>query len=362
MHRTGILIVGGGPAGAAAAVHLARTGARPLIIERLAEGRDALCGGFLSWRTLERLEGLGLQPEMLGGHEVAALRLFAGSTAHEIPLPARSMGLSRARLDRLLLERALAEGASLRHGTARAYAGGGLRLEDGETLPFDALFLATGKRELRGLARPQSAAGSDPMLGLRLRLPASERLAALLHGHIEMHLFGGGYLGIVLQEDGSANACMAVRKSRLTAAGSPALLFRELARQSPQLAERLAGMSPHSAIDAVGHIPYGWRARETSPGVFRLGDQAGVIASLAGEGIAIALASAELAARYWRDGGGGTAPAFQQEFERRLRRPLMAGEMAAALTRNPRIASFPLWLLAHSRAAAHLLARMSRMD
>jgi flavin-dependent dehydrogenase len=55
VRRTAALIVGGGPAGAAAAITLARGGAAALVVERDAETRDHLCGGFVSWRTLETL-------------------------------------------------------------------------------------------------------------------------------------------------------------------------------------------------------------------------------------------------------------------------------------------------------------------
>ncbi|MGZ3258959.1 MAG: FAD-dependent monooxygenase, partial [Croceibacterium sp.] len=56
------LIVGAGPAGCAAAIVLARGGAHPLLVDRDAEVGDALCGGFLSWRTAEKLRGLGVDP------------------------------------------------------------------------------------------------------------------------------------------------------------------------------------------------------------------------------------------------------------------------------------------------------------
>ena len=108
------LIIGGGPAGASAAILLAKGGARPLIVERAAETGDAICGGFLSWRTLARLETLGVTADALGGHPVDTLRLFAGKHMAQAPLPGGAMGVSRHRLDTLLIERAVAAGAA--HG------------------------------------------------------------------------------------------------------------------------------------------------------------------------------------------------------------------------------------------------------
>ncbi|WP_447407143.1 hypothetical protein, partial [Clostridium perfringens] len=83
-------------------------------------------------------------------------------------------------------------------------------------------------------------------------------------------------VGIVLQEDGSANLCLAVHRSRLAAAGSPAALLASLAAEAPVLAERLADLDDDLPIDAIANVPYGWRARGTEPGLYRLGDQAGV--------------------------------------------------------------------------------------
>src|SRR5690606_4756419 len=109
------------------------------------------------------------------------------------------------------------------------------------------------------------------------RIQPPDMLRTQLSGHIEIHLFAGGYMGIVLQEDGAANMCMAVRKSRLAAAnGSPVTLLRQLAFESEIIGERLSAIPVGARVDAIGHIPYGWRARTSVPGVFRLGDQAAV--------------------------------------------------------------------------------------
>src|SRR3546814_17870630 len=62
---------------------------------------------------------------------------------------------------------------------------------------------------------------------------------------------------------------------RLGAAkGSPAILFAQLAVENPALGERLSALTATQHVDAIGRVPYGWRATGTQPGVFRLGDQA----------------------------------------------------------------------------------------
>ena len=93
------VVVGAGPAGSAAAIGLARAGAGVLLLERTRETGDALCGGFLSWRTLARLDALGIDRARLGGQAVRRVRLFAGRRRSETTLPAEAMGVSRLRLD-----------------------------------------------------------------------------------------------------------------------------------------------------------------------------------------------------------------------------------------------------------------------
>jgi menaquinone-9 beta-reductase len=303
------IIIGGGPAGSSAAIMLARTGAKPVIYERQRVIGDALCGGFMSWHTLKALARLGVEP---GGHPIDRVRVFAGCRGTEASLPAGAVGLSRHCLDTLLLSKAQAEGAGLEIAT----------IKNADEIDAESLFLATGKHDLRGLARPKLES-SDSTLGLRVKIRSHPRLTALIGSAIELHLFDRGYVGLLLQEDGRANLCLAVRKSRLAEAdGKPETLLRQLGNAIPALGERLAFLDTVPDADAIASVPYGWRATETASGIFRLGDQAAVIPSIAGEGNGIAIASGIAAAAAWATGGAAAAPAFQHDFARRTRRPV----------------------------------------
>jgi menaquinone-9 beta-reductase len=354
------LIIGGGPAGSAVAIHLARAGARPLLIERQVETGDALCGGFLSWRTLARLDDLSIDINGLGAQPIHRVRLFARDRITEAKLPAQGAGLSRKTLDSALLEAAGRAGAQVLRGiSAIEAAPGRVRLSDGTMREPASLFLATGKRDLRGLPRPASR-DADPELGLRWRLSVDGNRAALVGDAIELFLFEGGYVGLLMQEDGRINACAAVRKSRLAEAdGRPETLLARWADASPALAARIGSVIPPA--DAIGAVPYGWRCRVGAPGLFRLGDQAAVIPSLAGEGMGIALASATLAAAAWQRKGANGAPAFQQALARATARPLaVAGLIKQLGTRSAQTASL-LVALAGLPGAARLAARLTRI-
>jgi len=323
MRRTPALIVGGGLAGAATAIGLARAGLQHLLIERSREAGDAICGGFLSWRTLETLAGLGIDPDTLNPERVMRARIFAGNRRAEAALPHPAVSVTRHRLDTIMLAEAERLGTPVERGViVREIEGTSARLADGATIAADALFLASGKHDVRGMARPEGARGADPTLGIRVRIAPSPVLRKSLAGGIELHLFDRGYAGLAMQEDGTANLCMAVHRSRLQAAGSPAQLLDALGREMPALGEWVALIDPRASIDAIANVPYGWRQRTGADALFRLGDQAGVIPSLAGEGMGIALASGVAAARAYENGGPAAASSWQEDFARRLARPI----------------------------------------
>ncbi|MCW1431015.1 NAD(P)/FAD-dependent oxidoreductase [Novosphingobium sp. JCM 18896] len=323
------LIVGGGPAGAAAAITLARADVLPHLIERTSGEHDVVCGGFLGWDALALLGRLGIDTTALGARPITRLRLIAGKRRIEAPLPHAAAGLSRRSLDAALLAAAERAGAEVTRGVTVRSADPQrrrVRLHDDSEIACDALLLATGKHELRGVARPLADRRDSLAVGLRAALPPSPARQAALADTIELHLFDQGYAGLLLQEDGTANLCLSVSQQRLTAAAGPAALLAELANELPTLAERLGPDLP-APISAIAGVPYGWSAGTTTAGLFRLGDQGAVIASLAGDGIAMALAGGIGAAEALLAEGPDAAEAWQAGFARRTARQRRLAEM-----------------------------------
>lgn len=356
------LIIGSGIAGSAAAIALARAGAPPLILERSRETGDAICGGFLSWQSLAALERLGLPSDQMGGQSVSRVRLFAGRQVAEARLPQPGMGLSRKALDSALLTHALAEGASVERGvTVRSYQPGTLVTGDGASLTSDSLFAAHGKHGIKGHERsPPSAVADDPVVGLRLRLGHSPRIATLIGEAVELFLFDRGYAGLVRQEDGSTNLCLAVHKSRLAECGGrPEALIAEWGSESEHLGDRLSASAPLGPVDAIAAIPYGWRRTAGDKGLWRLGDQAAVIPSLAGEGMGIALATAASAVTAWRQGLDATH--WQRAMASRLARPMTLARIIWSLAESPSLNGAGVRLLARLPILTGLLARATRV-
>jgi flavin-dependent dehydrogenase len=359
--RVPALIAGGGPAGSAAGIALARSGIETQIVERHRTPQDVVCGGFLGWDALAALRSLGVDPAALGARPIARLRLVSARDEVEAALPHPAAGLSRKRLDAALLEAAEQAGARVRCGIAVRSAdlpGRALRVDGGEEVGGDALLIATGKHELRGSARPRDTS-TDP-IGLRTALTPSARLESGLDEVIELHLFDGGYAGLLLQEDGQANLCLSAARGRLKSAGGIERLVGELAVQLPAFADRLREGRP-ARWSAISGVPYGWRTEATVPGIYRLGDQAAVIASLAGDGIAIALNSGIAAAE--AIASGRPAEEYQRAFGRRARRPIDAAEALrwAAEHAAPRTAAMKLLkIVPRLTGLAALLTRIAR--
>ena len=309
---TSLLVIGGGPAGAALATLLARSGKRVTLIEREARPHDKVCGEFISGEAAAYLRGLGLDLPSLGAVAIDKVRLAARGAPVQTALPFPAFSLSRRRLDEALLTLAADAGVEVRRGVrarglVRSAAGWQAKLDTGEAIEADTAFLATGKHDLKDLRRPEGLHGG--LVGFKMHWRPAPHQAGALAGTVELHLFPGGYAGLQPIEDGLINLCLVAPRATVAKNGFPSLL-RTMRAACPLLDQRLTGAEPLWPKPlAVSAIPYGHVAR-TADGLWRLGDQAAVIPSFAGDGLGIALHSAHAAtAAYF---AGEPAEAFQR--------------------------------------------------
>jgi flavin-dependent dehydrogenase len=320
------LIIGGGPAGAAAAITLARAGHRPVLVERTTGPTDKVCGDFLSIDAIRQVQALGVDPVSLGAAPIRHIRLIHGERTAETALPFPALGLSRRILDAALLSRAETAGADVRtgqavrrltRGTSSPYAGEwSAQAADSAPVTAETVFLATGKHDLRDLPRARPGHGA---IGMKIYFSPAAEPARLLHGAIELTLFPGGYAGMQFVENGQAVLCIAVKRLAFQKyGGSWHGLVTAIRLSSRRFAAMLAGITNlRSRPLAVAGIPYGYLANPAlSNGLFRLGDQAAVIPSLTGDGMAIALHSGRVAAETWL--GGGDSAAYHVALTRTL--------------------------------------------
>ena len=344
-------MIGGGPAGAALAAELARAGRKVTVYERETEAKHKVCGEFLSVEACAYLAGLGIDLPALGAVPIETVRLWHGRRSSSAALPFRAMSLSRKVLDEALLTRAGELGAKVRRGVRVAGLNQGLRgwrvrLDGSVEESAGQVFLAVGKHDLKDWRRPPGA--QSDLVGLKMHWRLTPTETAYVRGAVELFLFPGGYAGLELVEEGAANLCALVRRDRLKAlSGGWDQVLAAMSAACPVLAERLAGAEPLWPRPlAVAGLPYG-HIQSGGGGPWRIGDQGAVIPSFAGDGLAIALHSARLAARTYLRGGGSEAyhEALSRDLaaqmgravwlSRAMVRPWSQGLLAAAARARP---------------------------
>ncbi len=323
-----VVIVGGGPAGAAAACRLGR---RATLLERERAPAHKVCGEFISGEAIAELTALGVDLAKLGAAPVAAMRLVHRGKVAEARLPFAAAGLSRLALDEALLRRAITLGADAHRGVRVRSGGPGAVQTDAGMLSAPALLLATGKHDLRGLAR-QPGVAPEALIGFKLHLRLRPAQQAALAGHVEVVLFGGGYAGLNLVEDGVANLCLLADRARY--GGDWPAVLAALEREDSHLALRLDGaVAAWDRPLSIFRVPYGYVHRGPDQhGVYRLGDQAAVIPSFCGDGMAIALHSGRLAAEALL--AGRDAAAYHAALRRDAGPPVRLAHTLYRLTRS----------------------------
>lgn len=166
----GVIVIGGGPAGAAAAIEISRGGGHATVLERDAIPRDKVCGEFLSEGAIDDLAARGVSVQLLGAARISRMRFISGRTVAEAEIPFRAAALSRARLDAALLDRANAAGADVRRGIrVQSYTTSSdatsVELDGGATkLTGRSVIVATGKAGFAGLRRHTSWRGRREMI------------------------------------------------------------------------------------------------------------------------------------------------------------------------------------------------------
>jgi flavin-dependent dehydrogenase len=304
-----------------------------LLLEREREPQHKVCGEFLSQEAVESLRALGVDPADFGAKTIHSVRLAGARGVTSAELPFTAMSMTRRQLDEALLQRAEQSGVNVCRGrrVVRVRCEGDVWSADVEqsggadsSIAAKTLFVATGKHDVMGL--PRLAGTQRGMVGFKMYFRLRREQAEQLNGHVELLLFRGGLSGLQLVEDGSANLGCIVQQKRLRQLGGRwENLLEAMRRECSHLADRLAGAEALLERPlAIAPIPYGYVREAASDGLWALGDQAAVIPSFTGDGMAIALHSGRLAATMYL--AGASAEAFQ----RRLRAEL-AGQVGLAV-------------------------------
>lgn len=297
--RYDVVVIGGGPAGATAAWHLASHGIRVALLDKDRFPRHVVCGEFMSPESARALAKLGVFEEVreAGARIVRSACITAsdGQIASS-DLEAPGLAVSRYALDQVLMENARRAGADVRQGTAAKdvtgdlNAGFAVQTDDGE-IRAHVVIGAFGKRSVidRALQRPFFERRTS-YVGVK------QHFAETTCGDaVELHGFDGGYCGLVSIEGGRMNACGLVRADVLKTVG-PRDAIRGLQSLNPILATRLANVEPAMGRPiAISQVSFAFKD-VMHRDICMIGDAAGLITPLCGDGVAMALDGGERAA------------------------------------------------------------------
>jgi len=354
-----VAIVGAGPGGSTLAALLARRGLSVALIDRDAFPRDKLCGEFLSYDALPIIEALHV--DLDDAPEIASCRVVGRNRTYAFDFPHPARGVSRMFLDAALHRCAIENGAHAITATATAVSR--------DSVTFDG-----------GSVRARVVAGAwgrwgrfDQQLGRAFVRDRSHRNFGFKRhyrgdgakGVIELYSFAHGYLGVNDVENGITNICGLVHASRLQGHKGRWDSFVETIRAEEQPLESMYARYAAAQDGFLSSEPVIFRARSAvEEGIFMIGDASGVIDPLTGNGMAMAMQSAVVAASFISDALTGDRDRAENGY--RNRHAEMFGPRIAWSRRAAFFLSRPALLDAalriHPRNAGEFFLRKTRAD
>ena len=384
-----VIIAGGGPAGASAAIHLATRGARVLLAEQKKFPRAKLCGEFISPECALHFERLGVTERMFAARPARlTATVFYSRQGKSVSVPSSwfgageiALGLSRAEMDERLLRRAADAGACVLED---AHVAGLLREADrvcgvsvkvnGIEKQYHAPLTLDATGRTRALSRRvrTEADGSKQQRASLVAFKAHLENARGAESECEIYFYRGGYGGLSKIENGLSNLCFIASARDVRACGAdPERVMWEVVCQNRRAAMALAAARACTSWLAVSLEGFGRHSVAPASGLLAIGDAASFIDPFTGSGMLMALESGELAAGiiagYLGANFGGLATselnadyraAYRERFDSRLR--------ACALLRRaafvPGLAEVAIRLFGTSDRLRHRLSRATRGD
>lgn len=261
-----ITIVGGGLAGLSAAIRARELGAKCTLIEGACYPAHRVCGEFFSPECLPILERWGLLPDW----EIRKVRCHLGEKKIDFDLPSPARTASHYTFDLKMADYARSVGVDLQMGR---------RVESLDDLE-GTVIVGTGRVGAKAPKR-------FPYRGFKAHFKGID-----LHDRLEMHFFEGGYYGMNQVDGEICNIACITKKNR------PPKIDGE------QLFDWMEVRVP----------PFGPRAIDERPNTYYIGDAAGAIPPIAGDGIAMGITSGVMAAEY---AIAKNAPAYRIAWKKR---------------------------------------------
>lgn len=382
-----VAIAGAGPAGTSAAIQLAQSGARVLLVEEKKFPRAKLCGEFISPECLAHFQRLDVMQEMKAAAGVdLSETVFYSRRGKSVAVPSewfkrgtQALGLSRSEMDLQLLKRAVSAGVVVLEEThaSRPILENDmvrrLRLKVGDaTHDYDALVTIDATGRTRALARhlDSTAVNRNRQKSSWVAFKAHLENTRVAAGACEIYFYEHGYGGLSSVEGGLSNLCFIVAAGDVRRLGSdPDLVLKEVVMKNSRAAYTLGEARTHTPWLSVALESFGRRTLVPAAGMLTVGDAAAFIDPFTGSGMLMALESgqvaAEVIARNLADlrRGGGFEPLandYRNEYRRRFASRLRVSGLLRRAAFFPRLAEVAIILSGASSGLRRKLAQATR--
>lgn len=350
--NTNVLIIGGGLAGLASAIHLSGQGMQVTLIEKSGYPRHKVCGEYISNEILPYLTWLGaavatLKPTTISNFEFTT----SNGRIAKAKLPLGGFGISRYTLDHFLYEKAIANGCKIIQETVTDIAFDqevfSVRTPS-QTFTSKIVLGAYGKRS-----------NIDQVLARDFIHKKSSWLAVKAHYSgdfpddlVALHNFSGGYCGISKVENNSINICYLAdyatfKKYKNIEAYQRKVLYKNKRLKSILESSALLFEKPIT-ISQISFDP----KQPVENHILMIGDTAGLIHPLCGNGMAMALHSAKIAAELVLDFQNGAISrevlerTYTQRWKANFGRRLFMGRVLAKILSRKKMANFLISIVA----------------
>jgi flavin-dependent dehydrogenase len=325
-----IVIIGAGLAGLAAAIRLAELGEKAVVLEAGHGPSQRVCGAFFSPECLPIFSRWGVVPSVTIPHA----RFIHKQETVEFAFPQAAGGLSRLKCESLVAEHAQRCGVDI-HWGAQVKAIKPLpnnrynvELSSGECINTNRLLIASGRWSKWLSPDTQTTKPPRGYIGIKAQfagIPTED--------WIEMHIMPGAYAGLTGVENGETNvACLATALCYDSLGGTPDSFWNGLLQtpSAARLKKRMEQTSMTFPKWMSAEVPaFGIRSQPGLPNIYLVGDAAGSIPPISGDGMAMAIGSGCMAAEYAQKGKDEAfRNDWQKRFGPRIRRTLFLHECA----------------------------------
>jgi flavin-dependent dehydrogenase len=348
-----VIIIGGGLAGLCNAIHLSKFGKKVLLIEKNEYPKHKVCGEYISNEVLPYLKFLEVNPFDFGAVKIDEFQL--STTKNKVisaKLPLGGFGISRYQLDAVLAEKAKKNGVTILQDLVInvVFKEDFFTIETKENKNFKSAICigAFGKRSLLDVKLERSfIKNKSPYLGVKIHVKGNFR-----EDLVALHNFKGGYCGVSKVENNIINLCYITNFSSFKKYKNiddfqenvvfKNLFLKEVFKNSKPVWEKplsISQISFETKKPVENHI-------------LMCGDAAGMIHPLCGNGMSMAIQSAQIASKLILNYSNGKIESRKKleklyitKWNKQFKWRLKAGHFIAMLFRKDKIASFLLFVL-----------------